>query len=362
MSLKEHVLREILPLLGVSTALLALTLLIAVDSTLWSSRLEVRGVIHVATSTPTHTPTPTPTRTPTATPTDTPTPTETPTATPTDTPTPTETPVPTATDTCTPTETPTATPTDTPTPTETPTATPTEAATPTPTATPAASSCRGECFEFTFLGYITNDGRTTITFRVINRCKYNVSYVAIGTAGWTRLAPANGSTYTGSLGTYAVEWTGTAGRPGFKSIKFDFNDEDRFRNGASEVFILTVSNFDPNTLIPVQGHAGHHTETFTFHLGAPAWCQVSNESRPEPTATSTPTPTATHTPTPTTTPTQTWTPTATPSPTATSTDTPTPTATHTPTPTTTPTQTWTPTATPSPTATSTDTPTPEVEE
>ena len=121
------------------------------------------------------------------------------------------------------------------------------------------------CFTFTFLGFVNNgDGTTTITYRVTNACKDPVNYVAIGTDAFTRIAPANGGEYRGTLASkYAVQWTGTSGNPGFTSIKFSpvFNS---FKSGRQDVFSITVSGFNPNTPLQVQGQAGSSTETFTF--------------------------------------------------------------------------------------------------
>src|SRR6266436_1303932 len=81
--------------------------------------------------------------------------------------------------------------------------------------TSAAQTCQqeGACFVFESQGYITDPGtgQTTITFRVTNKCMNAVGYVAIGTDGFTRVAPANGSVYTGNLGDYNVSWTRASG-------------------------------------------------------------------------------------------------------------------------------------------------------
>src|SRR5207244_1337923 len=124
----------------------------------------------------------------------------------------------------------------------------------------------------------------------------------IGTDGFTPIAPTNGSVYSGSLGTYNVVWTGTSGNPGFVSIKFQPTFTS-FKSGASDVFSIVVSNFNPNVTIQVAGHAGNQAdERFNFLL--------SQTSCP-------PTPTATATNTPAITPTATARPTSTPKPTKT---------------------------------------------
>src|ERR1043166_826620 len=82
--------------------------------------------------------------------------------------------------------------------------------------TSAAQGCQqeGACFVFESRGYITDPvtGQTTIAFRVTNKCRGLVSYVAIGTGGFTRVAPADRSSYNGDLGLYDVSWTGKGER------------------------------------------------------------------------------------------------------------------------------------------------------
>lgn len=112
-----------------------------------------------------------------------------------------------------------------------------------------------ECFTFEFLGYVDNgDSTTAITFRVTNACTNDVSHIAVGTDGWTRILPPDDDTYTGDLGDYSVKWTGNTGRPGFTSIKFG-TPFSGYSNGVSDVFRIVVEDFDPDTPIQVQGHA-----------------------------------------------------------------------------------------------------------
>src|SRR6266481_5512178 len=120
----------------------------------------------------------------------------------------------------------------------------------------------GGCFVIESQGYITDPGtgQTTITFRVTNKCMNAVGYVAIGTDGFTRVAPANGSVYTGNLGDYNVSWTRASGNPGFESIKFTATLKN-FISFASDVFSIVVSNFNPATMIMVQAKAGNDQET-----------------------------------------------------------------------------------------------------
>ena len=121
------------------------------------------------------------------------------------------------------------------------------------------------CFESQ--GYITDPstGQTTIAFRVTNKCRNPVSYVAIGTGGFTRVAPADGSSYNGDLSIYDVAWTRAGGTPGFESVKFTPTLKN-FANSASEMFNVSVSNFNPATMIMVRGKAGNAQETYNFLL------------------------------------------------------------------------------------------------
>src|SRR5437763_16230321 len=85
--------------------------------------------------------------------------------------------------------------------------------------TSAAQGCQqeGACFVFESQGYITDPatGQTTIAFRVTNKCRSLVSYVSIGTCGFTRVAPADRGSYNGDLSPYDVSWAGGRGHPGF---------------------------------------------------------------------------------------------------------------------------------------------------
>jgi len=155
------------------------------------------------------------------------------------------------------------------------------------------------------LGYVTDSlsGQTTISFRVTNNCRNAVSYVAIGTDNFTGIAPANSSVYTGSLGPYNVTWTSATGSPGFASIEF-LPRFKSFKNGASDVFSIVVTNFDPNVTIQVAGHIGSSPDEKLSFLLSQIICPVG----PTATPTNTPPPVATNTPTPTATPKPTKTP------------------------------------------------------
>jgi len=132
-----------------------------------------------------------------------------------------------------------------------------------------AQDCQqaGACFVFESQGYRTDPstGQTTIAFRVTNKCRSLVSYVAIGTGGFTRVAPADRSSYNGDLGLYDVSWTGRGGTPGFESVKFTPTAKN-FANSAAEVFNVVVSNFSPATMVTVRAKAGNAQETYNFML------------------------------------------------------------------------------------------------
>jgi virginiamycin B lyase len=135
--------------------------------------------------------------------------------------------------------------------------------------TSAAQTCQqeGACFAFESQGYVTDPGtgQTTIAFRVTNKCRNQATYVAIGTGGFTRVTPADGSLYNGDLGVYNVAWTRNGGTPGFESIKFTPTAKN-FANSASELFNVVVSNFNPATMVMVRAKAGNAQETFNFLL------------------------------------------------------------------------------------------------
>jgi sugar lactone lactonase YvrE len=149
--------------------------------------------------------------------------------------------------------------------------------------TSAAQTCQqeGACFVIESQGYSTDPGtgQTTITFRVTNKCRNAVGYVAIGTEGFTRVAPANGSIYTGNLGPYNVSWTRASGNPAFESVKFAATLKN-FANFASDTFSIVVSNFNPATMMMVQGKADTAQETYSFLLS-----QTCGTPTPTPTPT-----------------------------------------------------------------------------
>jgi hypothetical protein len=131
---------------------------------------------------------------------------------------------------------------------------------------PGLCKQEGRCFVFEYLGYSTDaNNQTTFAFRVTNKCKGSVGWVAVGTDGFTRIAPGDGSAYAGSLGSYHVSWTRTTGNPGFVGMSFEPAFQT-YKNGASDVFSVVVSGFNPATTIQVAGKAGSTNDTFSFLL------------------------------------------------------------------------------------------------
>jgi hypothetical protein len=70
------------------------------------------------------------------------------------------------------------------------------------------------------------------------------------------------------LGTYNVAWTAANGNPGFTSIRFTPTFRT-FNNGATDVFSIVVSGFNPNTTVQVQGKAGNTVDALSFLLSTP---------------------------------------------------------------------------------------------
>ncbi|MCB0046830.1 MAG: hypothetical protein KDD92_15505 [Caldilineaceae bacterium] len=137
-------------------------------------------------------------------------------------------------------------------------------------------------------GYVTNDdGTTTITYRVTNDNKKDISYAAFGLGDWTPVAPADGITTTTTLGEYAVEWTNDRGNPGFASIKYE-TEFDGFSQGASDYFVVTVSGFDADDSIQVQLKAGNARTTFDVAFDGAGCDKTPPPFSPLPTPTPTP--------------------------------------------------------------------------
>ncbi|MFN8489720.1 MAG: hypothetical protein U0350_19200 [Caldilineaceae bacterium] len=166
--------------------------------------------------------------------------------------------------------------------------------TPTATPTPCLSQTQG-CYTFDFLGYYTaNDGTTRLVYRVTSKCSKGVSYLAFGTANWTPLKPPANQTFMGKLGAYNVRWTATNGDPGYPSIKFD-TSFNTYSLGKSDVFTLTIGNFNPTTSVQVQVKDGDGKVNATFTLNQPT-CKVLPTPTPTPTRPFSPLPTPTPTP------------------------------------------------------------------
>ncbi|MFN8489722.1 MAG: hypothetical protein U0350_19210 [Caldilineaceae bacterium] len=147
-------------------------------------------------------------------------------------------------------------------------------------ATPAPCLSQTQsCYTFDFLGYYTaNDGTTRLVYRVTSKCSKGVSYLAFGTANWTPLKPLARQGFNGALGRYNVRWTASNGDPGYPSIKFDpsFNT---YKLGKTDVFTLTVGNFNPATPVQVQAKNGDGKVNATFNLNQPA-CKLLSTSMP----------------------------------------------------------------------------------
>ncbi len=87
----------------------------------------------------------------------------------------------------------------------------------------------------------------------------------LGTNNWTRMSPTDDDTYSSRLGDYHVEWTNEHGRPGFASVKFE-TLFDGFGKNKSDTFRMYVTDFDSDTSMQVQVHAGLQRERFSFDL------------------------------------------------------------------------------------------------
>lgn len=121
-------------------------------------------------------------------------------------------------------------------------------------------------FVFDFYGYVHNeDGTTTLTYRVTNPNKKDISYVAFGTGDWSRLEPSDGVTTTLALGTYQVEWTNGRGNPGFTSVKYE-TQFGGFSQGATDTFTLVVSGLDAAATVH-QGQGGALPRAGQFCVG-----------------------------------------------------------------------------------------------
>ena len=174
-----------------------------------------------------------------------------------------------------------------------------------------------ECVTATFLGYSRHDdGTTTLTYHITNNCAETVETIAIETGRWTRVAPTDGSRYTGKLGDYTTAWIGPVGDILTQGIRFN-NASATYHSGVSDEFTITVRDFvseSPNTIRVVTKKSGINNYSFRWMLLDPT-CENGVDPTPRPKPTSTPTVTPTATPTPVPTATQPFSPLPTPTPT-----------------------------------------------
>lgn len=100
---------------------------------------------------------------------------------------------------------------------------------------------------FDFYGYVNNDdGSTTLTFGVTNGHRRALDAIVFPSNGWTRQSPAKNTRYTGDAGTYRVQWIPRNTR---RQEAFRLRPQGNwFRNGASDRFTVTVTDFDPTKL------------------------------------------------------------------------------------------------------------------
>ena len=168
-----------------------------------------------------------------------------------------------------------------------PTATP---AGPTPIPTPEfCISQHHDCVLLEFLGYQHHgDGTTTLRYRITNHCADRVEYFAIETGFWTRLAPADGATYQGDLGSHTVRWVDDQPSIPTQGLRFD-GDNDAFKEGAAEVYTFTVRDFTPRSPNTGRVVAGKREYAFRLMLLDPT-CEVGVWPTPRPTPTLTPVP------------------------------------------------------------------------
>ncbi|MFP4394324.1 MAG: Ig-like domain-containing protein, partial [Anaerolineales bacterium] len=125
-----------------------------------------------------------------------------------------------------------------------------------------------ECFQYEFLGAITNDdGSVTLRFELTNECgnATALSNVAFGLPdGVVPLDPEDGDTYTSPNGNdYEVE--SPTNNP-FYSIKFETDADDGIRDGASDIFEYTLpaGTYDPSQEIQIQAKGGQTVEVVAF--------------------------------------------------------------------------------------------------
>ena len=167
---------------------------------------------------------------------------------------------------------------------------------PTPLPTPEfCISATHDCVLLEFMGYVQNgDGTTTLNYRITNNCADEVEYFAIETGFWSRDTPADGSSYSGDLGTHAVSWVDEQQGIPTQGLRFD-SQTTGFKEGASERYTFTVRDFTPRSPNTGRVVVGERELAFRMMLLDPA-CEIGINPTPRPT------PTAPFSPLPTPTP------------------------------------------------------------
>ncbi len=155
---------------------------------------------------------------------------------------------------------------------------------------------------FDFLGYQTQpDGTTLLALRITNPQRLALDALGFTSAGWQRVAPTEGSTYPGRLGTYTVQWVLDLVLP--KQAAFRLRPQGTwFQKGASETFVLTVRTFDAQQPLVVWARA--NLQLAVLHVRPADFPCLIVPPTPTPTLTPTltPTPTPPFSPLPTPTP------------------------------------------------------------
>lgn len=159
---------------------------------------------------------------------------------------------------------------------------------------------RGVGFEF--LGYQTQpDGTTVLAVRITNPQRLALDALGFTSAGWQRVAPTEGSTYPGQLGTYTVQWVLDLVLP--KQAAFRFRPQGNwFQKGASETFVLTVRTFDAQQPLVAWARANLQLAVLRVRPADFPCLIVPPTPTPTLTPTLTPTPTPPFSPLPTPTP------------------------------------------------------------
>jgi len=147
-------------------------------------------------------------------------------------------------------------------------------------------------------GYVHHeDGSTDVTIGVTNWRLRKLDAIGIQARGWRRVAPADRSTYTGTLGDYQVRWVTLDHTPQQEAFRFR-TQGSRFRVGAQDQFTVTITAFDSTRPITVWVEVGNQWIEAQGRLTDPA----CDQTPPVPTPTTTPTATPPVSPLPTPTP------------------------------------------------------------